>query len=138
MATDTERTILDFYQVSSLNLTEWPTEKDNNSDVSDDETAKQKANRRKSRFQALERVVSNRASVVPGSETSASGVGNLVQRDEPDPLGTTDSVVRTLKQMGVPLQDDAKLREFTFSTTAHGKGSCQWLDGDVVIDTHCF
>ncbi|KAK3949956.1 exocyst complex component Sec5-domain-containing protein [Pseudoneurospora amorphoporcata] len=118
MAADTERTILDFYQVSSLNPTEWPTEKDNNSDVSDDERAKQKANRRKSRFQALERVVSNRASVVPGSETSASGVGNLVQRDEPDPLGTTDSVVRTLKQMGVPLQDDSKLRNrFLLSST---------------------
>ncbi|EAA33048.3 hypothetical protein GE21DRAFT_5718 [Neurospora crassa] len=118
MAADTERTILDFYQVSSLNLVEWPAEKDNNSDVSDDETAKQKANRRKSRFQALERVVSNRSSVVPGSETSASGVGNLVQRDEPDPLGTTDSVVRTLKQMGVPLQDDSKLRNrFLLSST---------------------
>ena len=124
MAADTERTILDFYQVSSLNLVEWPAEKDNTSDVSDDETAKQKAkaNKRKSRFQALERVVSNRNSVVPGSETSASGVGNLVQRDEPDPLGTTDSVVRTLKQMGVPLQDDSKLRELIFMARAAAIG----------------
>jgi len=111
--TDLERTVLDFYQVSSLDFTEWPAEKNEDSEGSDndDDEVRKKINRRKSRYQALERAVSNRSSVVPGSENSGSGVGNLVQRDEPDPLGTTDSVVRTLKQLGVPLQEDAKLRE---------------------------
>lgn len=110
-----ERAVLDFYQISSLKpetLVQWPTEKDRDSDASEDESVKKKANRRKSRYQALERAVSTRSSFVPGSETSGSGVANLVQRDEPDPLGSTDSVVRTLKQLGVPLQDDLKLRKF--------------------------
>lgn len=109
---DLERTVLDFYQISTLNPNEWPAEKDNDSDVSDEEAAaaKKKANRRKSRYQALEKAVSNRNSIIPGSENSSSGVSNLVQRDEPDPLGTTDSVVRTLKHLGVPVQDDPKLR----------------------------
>ncbi|KAK3306970.1 exocyst complex component Sec5-domain-containing protein [Chaetomium strumarium] len=105
---DLERTVLDFYQISTLNPGQWPAEKDNDSD----------ANRRKSRYQALERAVSTRSSIVPGSENSGSGVGNLVQRDEPDPLGTTDSVVRTLKHLGVPLQDDLRLRNrFLLSST---------------------
>ncbi|EGS21507.1 uncharacterized protein CTHT_0033650 [Thermochaetoides thermophila DSM 1495] len=118
MATDLERTVLDFYQISNLNPVQWPTEKDNDSDVSDDDEAKKKANRRKSRYQALERAVSNRSSLIPGSETSGSGMGNLVQRDEPDPLGTTDSVVRTLKLLGVPVQEDLRLRNrFLLSST---------------------
>lgn len=106
-----ERTVLDFYQISTLNPVAWPAEKDNDSDASEEESIKKKANRRKSRYQALERAVSTRSSVVPGSETSGSGVGNLVQKDEPDPLGTTESVVRMLKQLGVPLHDDVRLRE---------------------------
>ncbi|KAK4454419.1 exocyst complex component Sec5-domain-containing protein [Podospora aff. communis PSN243] len=113
-----ERTVLDFYQVSTQYPTEWPAEKDKDSDVSEDESVKKKINRRKSRYQALERAVSTRSSVIPGSESSASGVSNLVQRDEPDPLGTTDSVVRTLKQLGLPLQDDTRLRNrFLLSST---------------------
>ena len=108
---DMERTVLEYYQVTNPYPVEWPAEK-NNSDASDDESTKTKLNRRKSRYQALERAVSNRSSVIPGQEKSANGVGNIVQKDEPDPLGTTDSVVRTLKQLGLPLQDDPKLREF--------------------------
>ena len=100
--------MLEFYQVSNPYPVAWPEEKNNDSDVSDDESAKKKKlGRRKSRYQALERAVSTRSSVIPGSE----GSGNLVQRDEPDPLGTTDSVVRALNQLGLPLQDDTKLRK---------------------------
>ncbi|EON97504.1 putative exocyst complex component sec5 protein [Phaeoacremonium minimum UCRPA7] len=114
---DLERTVLEYYQVSNPYPVEWPAEK-NNSDASDEEDTKSKLNRRKSRYQALERAVSNRSSVIPGQEKSANGVGNIVQKDEPDPLGTTDSVVRTLKQLGLPLQDDPKLRNrFLLSST---------------------
>ncbi len=35
----------------------------------------------------------------------------MVQKDEPDPLGTSDSVVRSLKNMGLPLQDDLRMRK---------------------------
>lgn len=106
---DLERTVLDFYQLSNPYPVEWPTEKDN-SDDSEDDDAKKKANRRKSRYQALERAVSNRNSLIPNHQKSANGVGNIVQKDEPDPLGTTDSVVRTLRQLGVPVQEDPRLR----------------------------
>jgi exocyst complex component 2 len=108
-----ERNVLEFYKLSTLYPSEWPAEKNEEEEASDeeDESFKRKAGRRKSRYQALERAVSNRASIVPGSENSGKGVGNLVQRDEQDPLGTTDSVVRTLDRMGVPVQDDTRLRK---------------------------
>ncbi|RYP62208.1 hypothetical protein DL769_007397 [Monosporascus sp. CRB-8-3] len=124
---DFDRNVLEFYQLSTPFPTEWPADKDK-SDDSDSEQEqqkiqiqkqKQKLNRRKSRYQALERAVSIRSSIVAGSEKSANGVSNLVQRDEPDPLGTTDSVVRTLRQLGVPIQDDTRLRNrFLLSSTS--------------------
>lgn len=114
---DLERTVLDFYQLSNPYPVEWPTEKDT-SDVSEDDETKKKINRRKSRYQALERAVSNRASMLPGQEVSANGVGNIVQKDESDPLGTTDSVVRALKERGYPVQEDPRLRNrFLLSST---------------------
>jgi exocyst complex component 2 len=110
---DFDRNVLDFYGISTLMPTTWPSEKNDDADGSDSdrEQQKQKINRRKSRYQALERAVSNRSSIVAGSEKSANGISNLVQRDEPDPLGTSDSVVRTLKELGVPIQDNGRLRK---------------------------
>ncbi|GAP91923.2 putative exocyst complex component Sec5 [Rosellinia necatrix] len=121
---DFDRNVLDFYGISTLMPTTWPSEKNDKTDDSDSDgesqqQQKKKINRRKSRYDALERAVSSRASIVAGSEKSASGVSNLVQRDEPDPLGSSDSVVRTLKDLGVPLQDDARLRNrFLLSSTS--------------------
>ncbi|KAI1759280.1 exocyst complex component Sec5-domain-containing protein [Hypoxylon sp. FL1150] len=118
---DFDRTVLEFYQLSTPYPSEWPAEKNDKSDESDSEQEqkKQRINRRKSRYQALERAVSNRASIVQGSEKSANGVSNLVQKDEPDPLGTSDSVVRSLRQLGVPVQDDIRLRNrFLLSSTS--------------------
>jgi hypothetical protein len=110
--------VLDFYGVSTMMPTAWPAEKNDKTDDSDSEhEQKKKLNRRKSRYQALERAVSNRSSIMAGSEKSASGVSNLVQRDEPDPLGSSDSVVRTLKELGVPIQDDPRLRKSTRHTS---------------------
>ncbi|ORY62934.1 exocyst complex component Sec5-domain-containing protein [Pseudomassariella vexata] len=119
-AADLNRNVLEFYGLSTAYPTEWPTDKDNSdaSDSEEEQKKQRKIQRRKSRYQALERAVSNRASVVPGSEKSTNGVGNLVQKDEPDPLGSTDSVVRTLKQLGVPVQEDPRLRtKFLLSST---------------------
>jgi exocyst complex component 2 len=108
---DYERTILDFYQLPTPYPTEWPAEKDESASEGEEDKGS-KLKRRKSRYQALERAVSSRRSVVPGSEGGKGGVGNLVQKDEPDPLGTTESVVRSLKQMGLPVQDDTRLSEY--------------------------
>lgn len=127
---DFDRNVLEFYQLSNPFPSEWPAEK-NKSDDSDSEHEQQKKaklNRRKSRYQALERAVSTRSSIVAGSEKSASGVSNLVQRDEPDPLGTTESVVRTLRQLGVPVQDDPRLRMSHLTSPV-----CQW-DSTYIIN----
>jgi exocyst complex component 2 len=109
---DYERTVLDFYQLPSSFPTEWPAEK-NDADSSDEEreAASTKLQRRKSRYQALERAVGERKSFMSGSENAKGGVGNLVQKDEPDPLGSSDSVVRSLKFLGLPVQDDIRLSE---------------------------
>lgn len=112
--TDYERTVLEHYQLSTAYPLEWPAEKDL-SDASDDEAQKPRHNglirRSKSRYSALERASSDRKSV-PGSQRTGDGVENLVQRDEPDPLGSSDSVIRILRQQGLPIQDDTRLRSY--------------------------
>lgn len=115
---DYERTVLDHYQLSTAYPVEWPAEKDQ-SDASEDEDSKPVRSgmqhgirRSKSRYSALERVASDRKSFLPGSQRGDNGVENMVQRDEPDPLGTTDSVVRILRQLDLPVQEDSKLRRY--------------------------
>ncbi|KAH8804967.1 exocyst complex component Sec5-domain-containing protein [Xylogone sp. PMI_703] len=120
--TDYTRTVLEHYQLSTPYPLEWPAEKDL-SDASDEEEDTTKPpkgglRRTKSRFSALERSASDSRNLVPGSQKSGDGVETLVQRDEPDPLGTADSVVRILRQMGLPVQEDTKLRNrFLLSST---------------------
>lgn len=111
---DNERTILDFYQLSTPFPSEWPSEK-NEAEGSEEEEElkpdKAKVQRRKSRYHALEKAAGDRrSSYVPGSEAGKGGKGNLVQKDESDALGSMDSVVMVLKSMGLPVQDDLRLR----------------------------
>lgn len=126
--TDYERKVLDHYQLSTAYPLEWPADKDG-SDASDEEELKPQRNgndgnamvrRSKSRYSALERVTSDRKSLVPGSQKTGDGLENLVQRDEPDPLGSTESVVRILRQLGLPVQDDTRLRRYIFSSNESG------------------
>lgn len=109
---DAERTVLEHYQLSTPYPVEWPAEKDT-SDASDEEDAPRSRRnglrQSKSRYSALERAASDGKSL-PGAQKTGDGVENLVQRDEPDPLGTTDSVVRVLRQLGLPVQEDTRLR----------------------------
>lgn len=119
---DYERAILQHYHLSTPYPDEWPAHKDH-SDGSDDEHEEKQETphpqlvrgRKKSRFSALEQVASDRKgrSLVPGSQKTGTGVENLVQRDEADPLGTSMSVVRVLAQLGLPIQDDSELRSST-------------------------
>jgi exocyst complex component 2 len=105
---DYERTVLDYYQLTTAYPVEWPAEKDM-SDASDEEEQKSNHNgmvrRSKSRYSALERAASDRRSILPGSQRTGDGVENLVQRDEPDPLGSADSVVRILRQLNLNVED---------------------------------
>ncbi len=119
-----ERSVLDFYQINTAYPELWPADRDNDSDGSDDGAAasskekerKAKLNRRKSRYQALERAATQRTSTMPGAEKG-------VQRDEPDPLGTTDSVILALKRNGAKnVQDDPKLR-----MSSPPPGALRWM-----------
>ncbi|KHN97984.1 exocyst complex component Sec5 [Metarhizium album ARSEF 1941] len=109
---DYERKILEFYQLPTPFPSEWPAEKAIGEE--DDQGAKE--GRRKSRYGALESAFGARRSFI--GENGQGGVGNLVQKDEADPLGTSDSVVRSLRQLGLPVQDDVRLRNrFMLSST---------------------
>lgn len=111
-----EHTILNHYNLSDPFPTAWPTEKDD-SEASEDEKPRVdrlSVRRSKSRYSALERIGSDRRNLVPGSQKLKDGQENLVQKDEPDPLGGRDSVVRILKQKGLPVDEDTRLRECQF------------------------
>lgn len=103
------------YNISTLYPLEWPAELDE----SDDELPPSKhLSRTKSRYSALERSASDRRSVIPGSQKTGDGRANLVQKDEQDPLGGMDSVVSVLKQRGLPVDEDVRLRnKFLLSST---------------------
>lgn len=106
--------VTQYYNIPSLYPEEWPAEL-NESDDSDGEDplssgpSTSASQRRKSRYAALQRGGSDRRSMVPGSQRTGDGRDNLVQKDEPDPLGSSDSVVRMLKQRGIA-DDDARVR----------------------------
>lgn len=113
--TNDEHTLLNHYNITNLYPTTWPSEKDE-SDASGDEkptitTAELAHQRSKSRYSALARSTSDRRSLVPGTERTGDGIENLVQKDEPDPLGGPDSVVRILRHRGLPVEEDQRLRE---------------------------
>jgi len=115
MADYYERTVLEHYQLKSPFPTEWPSDKDESDGSDDDEAALKKRigaiRRSKSRYSALEQAASGRRSLVPGSQKTGEGLENLVQKDEPDPLGSGESVVRILRAQGLPVQDDIRLRK---------------------------
>ncbi len=72
----------------------------------------------RSRYSALERSASDRRSVLPGSQKTADGRANLVQKDEPDPLGGMNTVIQSLKQRGLPVDEDVRIRnKFLLSST---------------------
>lgn len=124
---DYERMVLDHYQLSTPYPVEWPAEKDLSDFSEEDEVAQPSRNtirKSKPRYSALERATSDRKSTVPGSQKTGDGVENLVQKDEPDPLGTADSVVLILRQQGLPVQDDTRLRECMRLYTNHVANRC--------------
>ena len=108
-----EHTILNHYNLANPFPTTWPTEKDDSDDSEEEKAAsnvKSGIRRSKSRYSALERGGSDaRKSLVPGSQKLRDGQENLVQKDESDPLGASDSVVRILRHKGLPVEDDARL-----------------------------
>lgn len=134
---DYERTIVNHYNLSNPYPVQWPAELD---ETDDEELPKNslKVRRSQSRYSALERSASDRKSIIPGSQKTDDGRANLVQKDEPDPLGASDSVVKVLRQRGLPVDSDSRLRNtFMLSSTtfspphflsqAHSKASSDSL-----------
>ncbi len=115
---DEEHNILNHYNLTNAFPTTWPAEKDDSDDSGEDKIVKSPKNdirRSKSRYSALERTGSDgRRSLVPGSQKLRDGQEALVQKDEADPLGASDSVVRVLKQKGLPVEEDSRLSGIIF------------------------
>ena len=115
-----EHTILNHYNLTTSFPNAWPAEKDDSdaSDIEQPVDSKSGIRRSKSRYSALERSGSDRRSLVPGSQKLKDGQENLVQKDEPDPLGGNDTVVRMLRHKGLPVEEDTRLRNrFLLSST---------------------
>ncbi|EEH46708.1 exocyst subunit SEC5 [Paracoccidioides brasiliensis Pb18] len=106
--------VIVYYNIPTLYPEEWPAELEESDDSDGEESQpsgvpSSTAQRRKSRYAALQRHGSDRRSIVPGSQRTGDGRDNLVQKDEPDPLGSFESVVRMLKQRGIA-DDDVRVR----------------------------
>ena len=113
--TDYERAILSHYNLATPFPVEWPLEKDQSdaSDGDDDSPPKAQTkakdySRRKSRYSGLGRVGGAKPKVK--ADSNGDGPEALVQRDESDPLGSSESVVRLLRRRGLPVEDDSQLR----------------------------
>ncbi|KAI9764085.1 MAG: hypothetical protein M1840_008889 [Geoglossum simile] len=114
-----DRSILKHYNLSTSSPTTWPAEKDH-SDASDDDALPSSSrptqpkvqpsfSRSKSkRYSVLERNARQKRMQNPG--LGPNGGGDEYQKDEPDPLGSSDSVIHILRQRGIPVNKDAQLR----------------------------
>ncbi|GAB7358995.1 hypothetical protein MBLNU230_g5068t1 [Neophaeotheca triangularis] len=128
-----ESRLLNHYGITSLYPTEWP-HKDNEDDddfspdASDEENQLVPTKSHKSRqsttstnnnkYRNLDRHASHRSSLSATQKTS-TGAASMVQKDEPDALGSTPSVVAELKKRGIPVEEDVQLRNrFLLSSTS--------------------
>ncbi|KAI5295559.1 hypothetical protein KEM52_000995 [Ascosphaera acerosa] len=126
MAVSSERAIREYYHLPSAFPEEWPADLED-SDISDNEAddstqASGKGlhlDRRKSRYFALQG--ERRKSMIPSADRTADD--DLVAQDEPDPLGTSSSVVSILKRRGLPVDRDTRMRSrFLLSSTTFSPG----------------
>ncbi|KKK20993.1 exocyst complex component Sec5 [Aspergillus rambellii] len=118
----TDADVAHFYNLPSAYPEEWPAELDE-SDLEEEgeQQEEEKTLQRrgsKSGYLVLERSNSSRRGLSLGSLKGSSGRDNL-KVDEPDPLGTSGSVLDTLRKRGLPVDDDTRLRNrFLLSSTA--------------------
>lgn len=93
--------LLNHYGLQSLNPTRWPEGLFEEGDQERDTQWKSTAKARK-RMTTLGRI--------PSLQSQGRSQKASVQKDEPDPLGTSQSVVASLRRRGLPVEDDYKLR----------------------------
>jgi exocyst complex component 2 len=112
------RDVVAHYNLPQPFPTSWPAELDESEDEEPAQQAAVGVRRSRSRYSALERSASDRRSMLPGSQRTRDGRANLVQKDEPDPLGGMNTVIQSLKQRGLPVDDDSRVRnKFLLSST---------------------
>ncbi|WPG97422.1 exocyst complex component sec5 [Acrodontium crateriforme] len=121
---DQERRLLNAYTLNTLYPTEWPQNADESSDEDEDleddahqlgNPVRHGTNHSKASRSSLRRM--DRHASMGGSQ-KADGMQNLVQKDEPDPLGMAPSVSAELRRRGLPVEDNLKLRNrFMLSST---------------------
>ncbi|KAL4809350.1 exocyst complex component Sec5-domain-containing protein [Aspergillus unguis] len=110
----TDAEIAHYYNLPSSFPEEWPAELD---DEDEEEEAALQRRGSKSSYHVLDRSNSRRDGN-HGSLKGNNGRENLVKVDEPDPLGSTDSVLNSLKKRGLPVAEDSRLRNrFLLSST---------------------
>ena len=118
----TDAEIVQHYNLPSAYPEEWPAElEESDSDTggrSRKPNLQQRQRERKSRYFALERSASRRGSYLTSHQRD-DGPENPFKKDESDPLGLGDRVIRTLKKRGLQVDEDARLRNrFLLSSTS--------------------
>ncbi|KAL4781397.1 exocyst complex component Sec5-domain-containing protein [Aspergillus varians] len=113
----TDADIASFYNLPSAYPEEWPAELDDEEEEEEEEVVALQRRGSKSSYHVLDRSNSRTGSNL-GSLKGNNGRENLVKVDEPDPLGSTISVLNSLKKRGLPVADDSRLRNrFLLSST---------------------
>ena len=91
---ENDRRLLEHYKLTSLYPEEWPEDKDDEEESDEgDEKAKAAKAKHMRRYTTLEKRPNKKA-----------------QKDEADPLGTSTSILNTLRKRGVPVEHDPELR----------------------------
>lgn len=103
--------VLNYYNITTPFPTAWPPEKDDSDPDEPPLGTGFGSQRPKSRYHVLEHNGSGRRSLVTGSDKLGGGLENQVQKDEADPLGSAESVIRVLRQRGVAVDEDQRLSE---------------------------
>ncbi|PYH98547.1 exocyst complex component Sec5 [Aspergillus ellipticus CBS 707.79] len=111
--------VASYYNLPSAFPEEWPAELDESGHSEDEALDRRGSRSERSRYFALERSNSIRKGVNLGSFKANNGRENLVKLDEPDPLGSGDSVLKILKTRGLSLDEESRLRNrFLLSSTS--------------------
>lgn len=110
-----EQDVYKYYSLPTPYPEEWPAELDENDSENEFHNAQFDPNssRAKTRYSALHQGDAS------GFHKSGDGNDDLVQKDEPDPLGTSESVVKLLKHRGLSVEQDSRTRNrFLLSSTS--------------------
>ncbi|KAK2846414.1 hypothetical protein FQN49_005746 [Arthroderma sp. PD_2] len=96
-----------YYNLPDPYPEEWPAELDCNSD-DEEATSKNNGRRRSQMYSGLQ---SGRR-----DQERFKGDFRAVLKDEPDPLGGPDTILRTLRQRGLPIDDERVRKQFLLSS----------------------